>query len=77
MRKEISWRIEIFEEDAFDMLLRDRCWLWGHPEGCFNGKCGLTEDSRMTPMECCDYLNIGNTFMVPMGVKVDRRKYNK
>lgn len=18
------------------MLLRDRCWLWGHPEGCFN-----------------------------------------
>ena len=31
----------------------------------------------MTPMECCDYLNIGNTFMVPMGVKVDRRKYNK
>ena len=59
------------------MLLRDRCWLWGHPEGCFNGMYGLTEDSRMTPMECCDYLNIGNTFMVPMGIKVDRRKYNK
>lgn len=59
------------------MLLRDRCWLWGHPEGCFNGKCGLKDDSRMTPMECCDYLDIGNTFMVPMGFKVDRRKYNK
>ena len=57
------------------MLLRDRCWLWGHPEGCFNS--GLKEASRMTPMECCDYLNISNTFMVPMGVKVDRRKYNK
>ena len=59
------------------MKLRDRCWLWGHPEGCFNGKYGLTDDSRMTPAECCDYLGIGNTFMVPMGHKVNRRKYNK
>lgn len=59
------------------MLLRDRCWLWGHPEGCFNGAFGLTEKSRMTPMECCDYLNIGNTYMVPMGIDVNRRQYNK
>ena len=59
------------------MLLRDRCWLWGHPEGCFNGKYGLKENSRMTPMECCNYLGIGNTFMIPMWIKADRRKYNK
>ena len=59
------------------MLLKDRCWLWGHPEGCFNGKVGLTDDSRMTPMECCNYLGIGNTFMVPMDFVVNRRKYNK
>lgn len=59
------------------MVLRDVCWLWGHPEGCFNGKYGLKEDSRMTPMECCDYLGIRNTFMVPMGQKVNRRQYNK
>ena len=61
------------------MLLRDRCWLWGHPEGCFNTtkEYGLTSPSRMTPMECCDYLGISNTFMVPMGIDVNRRQYNK
>jgi len=59
------------------MKLRERFWLWGHPEGCFNGKCGNEGVSRMTPMEFCCYMNIGNTFMVPMGHKVNRRQYNK
>ena len=59
------------------MRLRDHCWLWGHPEGAFNGKYGLQETSRMTPAECCAYLGIGNTFMVPMDIHVNRRQYNK
>lgn len=59
------------------MLLRERFWLWGHPEGCFNNKCGNNGVSRMTPMEFCCYMNIANTFMVPMGHQVNRRQYNK
>ena len=59
------------------MLLRERCWLWGHPEGRYNAEFGNTEVSRMTPMECCSYLGIANTFMVPVGWEVDRRQYNK
>ena len=31
----------------------------------------------MTPMEGCLYLGIRNTFMVPDGWEIDRRKYNK
>lgn len=56
------------------MLLRERFWLWGHPEGAFNEAYGLS--SRMTPMECCGYLGIGKTFMVPMDHVVNRRQYN-
>ena len=59
------------------MLLRERCWLWGHPEGRYNSLYGNTEVSRMTPMECCSYLGISNTFMVPVGINVNRRQYNK
>lgn len=59
------------------MLLRDRFWLWGHPEGCFKNLFGNEKDSRMTPMECCLYLGISNTFMVPMGHPVNKRQYNK
>lgn len=59
------------------MLLRERCWLWGHPEGRYNNEFGNTEASRMTPMECCSYLGISNTFMVPVGINVNRRQYNK
>lgn len=63
------------------MLLRDKFWLWGHPEGCYNNKYGNTGISRMTPMEACLYLGIKNTFMVPDGdhqnVQVNRRQYNK
>ena len=59
------------------MKLRDNCWLWGHPERCFNDSWGNTNASRMTPMECCLYLGIRNTFMVPMDFVVNRRQYNK
>lgn len=59
------------------MLLRDRMWLWGHPEGRYNNEFGNNKASRMTPMEGCLYLGVRNTFMVPVGVDVNRRQYNK
>ncbi len=62
------------------MLLRDKFWLWGHPEGRYNlnaGDFGCPDVSRMTPMEGCLYLGVSNTFMVPVGVDVNRRQYNK
>ena len=31
------------------MRLRDKFWLWGHPEGVYNGVWGNTGVSRMTP----------------------------
>ena len=62
------------------MLLRDNFWLWGHPEGRYNlnaDNYGCHDVSRMTPMEACLYLGIKNTFMVPVGVDVNMRQYNK
>ncbi len=59
------------------MKLRDKFWLWGHPEGRYNHEYGNEKESRMTPMEACLYLGISNTFMVPVGRQVDRRQYNK
>ena len=63
------------------MRIRDRFWLWGHPEGCYNNSYGNTKVSRMTPMEACLYLGVSNTFMVPDGehvnATVNRRQYNK
>ena len=59
------------------MLLRAKFWLWGHPEGRYNHEYGNNQESRMTPMECCLYLGIKNTFMVPVGWEVNRRQYNK
>ena len=62
------------------MVLRDKFWLWGHPEGRYNQNAegyGCNDISRMTPMEGCLYLGIRNTFMVPVGVDVNRRQYNK
>ena len=43
------------------MRLRDKFWLWGHPEGRYNNNAnnyGNMLDSRMTPMEGCLYLGI-------------------
>lgn len=63
------------------MKLREKFWLWGHPEGCYNNMYGNPGISRMTPMEACLYLGIRNTFMVPDGEHtnhtVNRRQYNK
>ncbi len=59
------------------MKLRDRFWLWGHPEGAYNNGYGNTTASRMTPMEACLYLGISNTFMTPMEIPVNKRQYNK
>ena len=62
------------------MKLRDKFWLWGHPEGRYNNNAnnyGNMLDSRMTPMEGCLYLGINKTFMVPVGIPVNRRQYNK
>lgn len=59
------------------MKLRDKMWLWGHPERRYNYEFGNDRESRMTPMEACLYLGVRNTFMTPVGWKVDRRQYNK
>ena len=59
------------------MRIRDRFWLWGHPSGRYNNAFGNTRESRMTPMEFCQYMGIRNTFMVPDGWEVNRRQYNK
>ena len=59
------------------MKLRDKFWLWGHPEGRYNGSYGNGQISRMTPMEGCLYLGIRNTFMIPDKWEVNRRQYNK
>lgn len=59
------------------MKIRERCWLWGHPEGRYNTEYGNDKVSRMTPMECCAYLGIHNCFMVPNEWEVNTRQYNK
>ncbi|NLM78240.1 MAG: hypothetical protein GX173_09160 [Ruminococcaceae bacterium] len=57
--------------------VRDRFWLWGHPENRYFNEYGNYRHSRMTPMEGASYLGVQNTFMVPVGVKVNPRQYNK
>lgn len=62
------------------MKLRDKFWLWAHPEGYFNNNendYGFHDVSRMTPTECCLYLGISNLFMVPLRRPINRRQYNK
>ncbi|NLD87177.1 MAG: hypothetical protein GX633_02830 [Clostridiales bacterium] len=59
------------------MKLREKFWLWGHPDGRYNNLYGNTGISRMTPMEGCLYLGIRNTFMVPVGIDVNKRQYCK
>ncbi|MFA7637412.1 MAG: hypothetical protein WCX81_06585 [Monoglobales bacterium] len=59
------------------MKLRDKFWLWGHPEGRYNDEFGNNRVSRMTPMEACLYLGVKNTYMVPVGWDINMRQYNK
>ncbi|MFB3882939.1 MAG: hypothetical protein ACE149_16865 [Armatimonadota bacterium] len=46
------------------MTVRDRLWLWCHPERSHNGIYGVPRDSRITPVEACCYLGIKNALMV-------------
>ena len=46
------------------MTVKDRLWLWCHPERSHNGIYGVTRDSRITPVEACCYLGIKNAIMV-------------
>jgi hypothetical protein len=67
-------------KEKFIMKLRDKFWLWGHPEGRYNnnrGKFGNFAESRMTPMEACLYLDVKNTFVTPVRIPVNKRQYNK
>lgn len=57
--------------------LRDRFWIWGHPEGRYNHEYGNEQESRMTPLEGALYMGARNLFMVPVGVDVNPRQYNK
>ena len=57
--------------------LRDRFWIWGHPEGRYNHEYGNEQESRMTPLEGALYMGARNLFMVPVGVNVNVRQYNK
>ncbi len=44
--------------------IRDRLWLWGHEAGSHNNAYGLTENSRMTPLEGACYLGVPNLIMI-------------
>ena len=57
--------------------LRDKFWIWGHPEGRYNHEFGNEQESRMTPLEGALYMGARNLFMVPVGVNVNVRQYNK
>lgn len=57
--------------------LRDRFWIWGHPEGRYNHEYGNEQESRMTPLEGALYMGARNLFMIPVGVNVNPRQYNK
>ena len=57
-------------------LLKDKLWLWGHPEGRYNNDYGNPDISRMTPLEGAMYLDCSGVFMIPAGAKVNRRQYH-
>lgn len=57
--------------------LKDRIWIWGHPENSLKGHFGITEDSDVTPVTGAKYLGANNVFYVPMGHPVDRNRCNE
>ena len=57
--------------------LKDKLWLWGHPEGKYNNDFGNREISRMSPLEGALYLDCTGIFMVPVDTVVNRRQYLK
>ena len=60
------------------MKLRDKFWIWGHPENCFYGLYNHNIECRMTPMEGALYMGARNMWMVPNANKtvVNVRQYN-
>lgn len=49
-------------------LVRSRLWIWGHPEGSYNGpQWGLPRDSRITPLEAAIWMGIPNIIVVHYG----------
>lgn len=54
------------------MKLRDRVWIWGHPENSLKGHFGLTAESDVTPIDGMRYLGARNVFYVPMWRPCDR-----
>jgi hypothetical protein len=45
--------------------VRDRLWVWAHPEGSYNGpQWGLPSDSRVTPLESAVWLGVPNIIFI-------------
>lgn len=49
------------------MILRDKVWIWGHPENSLKGNFGIDKDSSVSPVNGMEYLGAKNIFYVPMG----------
>jgi len=47
--------------------LRDRLWIWTHPEGAYKLEYGLPRTSRMTPVEGAVYLGVPNLLFIRYG----------
>lgn len=54
----------IAETSSSHQFVRDRLWLWGHPEGSHNEGWGLPAPSRITPVEAAYYMGTPNVVMV-------------
>ena len=42
------------------MKLRDKVWIWGHPENSLKGSFGIDKDSAVTPVGGMEYLGARN-----------------
>jgi hypothetical protein len=51
-------------EEAKQMRVRDKLWLWGHPAGSHNGIYSVPGESRIAPAEAADHMGIPNLLMV-------------
>lgn len=54
------------------MKLREKVWIWGHPENSLKGLYGLTKESDVTPVDGMKYLGAKNVFYVPIWRPCDR-----
>ena len=51
------------------MKLRDRVWIWGHPENSLKGNFGIDKDSSVSPVNGMEYLGAKNIFYVPKNAR--------